>query len=234
MRLVDVVPERFHGITKEVAKFGTIGVVNVVVNVGMVNLLLLTVFRGSEVKANVVAVIVAATSAYFMNRHWTYRDRPKSNLHQEYVLFFFFNLVGLVIQAGVVAFTKYGLHETHIIAVNISTFVGIALGTIFRFWAYRTHVFKKATGDSDEAAPEVSLAVALADAPQPPLDVEEGELPASEPNRGEPEPAQGTRLVVTSSAGGSVVIKVLATEGSDAPQSIDEIDLDDTVRASSS
>ena len=118
MRLVDVVPQRFHGITKEVAKFGTIGVVNVFVNIGMVNLLLLTVFKGSEVKANVLAVIVAATSAYFMNRHWTYRDRPKSSLKREYVLFFFFNLVGLVIQAGVVAFTKYGLHQTHFVALN--------------------------------------------------------------------------------------------------------------------
>jgi putative flippase GtrA len=228
VRLVDVVPQRLHGITKEVAKFGTIGVVNVFVNIGMVNLLLLTVFKGGEVKANVVAVIVAATSAYFMNRHWTYRDRPKSSLRREYMLFFFFNLVGLVIQAGVVAFTKYGLHQTHIIAVNISTFVGIALGTIFRFWAYRTHVFKQATEEDDVPSTEVGVAAALADTPEPPLELDESELPMAEP-----EPAPSTRLVVTSSAGGSVVIKVLATEGPDAAQSIDEIDLDDPVRAAS-
>lgn len=240
MRLVDVVPERFHGITKEVAKFGTIGVVNVFVNIGMVNLLLLTVFKGSEVKANIVAVIVAATSAYFMNRHWTYRDRPKSSLQREYVLFFFFNLVGLVIQAGVVAFTKYGLHQTHIIAVNISTFVGIALGTIFRFWAYRTHVFKEVLPDGEQPSAEVELAAALADTPEPPVEADDPE-PLDQANESEPsqpdadlddehEPAHPTRLLVTSSAGGKVVIKVLATEG--APQAIDEIELDDPVRAS--
>lgn len=213
-------PRRFHGITKEVAKFGIIGIVNVVVNVAVVNLLLLTVFRGSEVKANIIAVIVAATSAYFMNRHWTYRDRPRSSLRREYTLFFIFNLVGLIIQAGVVAFTKYALHDTHIIAVNISTMIGIGLGTVFRFWAYRTHVFKL-TYDEPEPSPSVALAAALADTPDPPAEDDQPEP--------ELEAAPGARLVVTSSAGGSIVIKVLAAD--DAGEELDEIDLDDRVRA---
>ena len=49
--------------------------------------------RGSEVKAKAVATIVATTCAYFLNRHWTYRDRPKTTLRREYSLFFFFNAV---------------------------------------------------------------------------------------------------------------------------------------------
>jgi putative flippase GtrA len=124
------------------AKFGTIGVINLFVNVGVSNLLWLTVFKDSEVKGKAVATVVATTAANFMNRHRTYRDRPKSALRREYALFFFFNLVGLIIETAVLAFGKYGLHITHLLALNFFTGIGIVLGTIFRFWAYRTHVFK--------------------------------------------------------------------------------------------
>ncbi|GAA1787356.1 hypothetical protein GCM10009682_06720 [Luedemannella flava] len=142
MRLVQRLPQRWQGLAHELAKFGTIGVINLCVNVGVSNLLWITIFQNSEVKGKAVATIVATTAAYFMNRHWTYRDRPKSTLRREYALFFFFNLVGLVIETAVLAFGKYGLHITHLLALNLFTGIGIVIGTVFRFWAYRTHVFK--------------------------------------------------------------------------------------------
>ena len=157
------VPNRFHAITDELAKFGTIGLINLGVNLGVYNLLLLvTLMQGSEVKAKAVATIVATTCAYFLNRHWTYRHRPKTTLRREYTLFFFFNAVGLVIETGLVALTKYGFHQTHIIVLNLVGILGIAIGTVFRFWAYRTHVFKPATDEVPE------LAAASADAPVSP------------------------------------------------------------------
>ena len=146
------VPERFHAITDELAKFGTIGLINLVVNFAVFNLLWLTVLRSGELKAKAVATIVATTCAYFLNRHWTYRDRPKATLRREYTLFFLFNAVGLVIEVTVVGVAKYGFHQTHIVVLNLCTALGIALGTIFRFWAYRTHVFKPAEiAEVDEA-----------------------------------------------------------------------------------
>ena len=140
------VPDRFHAITDEMAKFGTIGLINLGVNFGVFNLLLLlSLMQGSEVKAKAVATIVATTCAYFLNRHWTYRHRPKTTLRREYTLFFFFNAVGLVIETAFVALAKYGLNETHLVVLNLFSFFGIAVGTVFRFWAYRTHVFKPET-----------------------------------------------------------------------------------------
>jgi putative flippase GtrA len=204
---VGLLPARFHGITKEFAKFGTIGVINLVVNFAVSNLLLLTLLRGGELKAKAVAAVVATTCAYFMNRHWTYRERPKSTLRREYSLFFFFNLVGLIIEVGTVGFTKYVLHETHIVAFNISTAVGIGLGTLFRFWAYRTHVFKLGT-DSEPADVSVQLATTVAEAPSAVHDI----APVS--------PVPTPRLIVTSVEGGTVVLKVLE------PEPLDEIDLD--------
>jgi putative flippase GtrA len=149
--LVRWVPKRFHAITDELAKFGTIGLINLGVNFGVFNLLLwIPLMRGSEVKAKAVATIVATTCAYFLNRHWTYRHRPKTTLRREYSLFFFFNAVGLVIETAFVALAKYGFNETNIIVLNLCSFFGIAVGTVFRFWAYRTHVFKAHVETTDE------------------------------------------------------------------------------------
>jgi putative flippase GtrA len=138
-----LLPEKWRAITEEFAKFGTIGVINLFVNLGVANLLWLTVLSNGEVKAKAIATIVATTCAYFMNRHWTYRDRPKSTLRREYSLFFLFNLVGFIIEVAVVYIAKYGFEQTHIVVLNLVTGVGIVLGTIFRFWAYRTHVFRR-------------------------------------------------------------------------------------------
>ncbi len=148
------VPDRFHAITDELAKFGTIGLINLGVNIAVFNLLLLLpLMQGSEVKSKAVATVVATTSAYFLNRHWTYRHRPKSTLRREYSLFFFFNAVGLVMETGFVALAKYGLDLTNLVWLNVFSIVGIAVGTVFRFWAYRTHVFK--LGDEPAAEPAV-------------------------------------------------------------------------------
>jgi putative flippase GtrA len=213
-----VVPQRFHGITKELAKFGTIGVINLVINFGVANVLLLTVLRGGEVKAKAVAALVATTCAYFMNRHWTYRDRPKSTLRREYSLFFFFNLVGLVIETGAVAFTKYGLHQTHILAFNISTAVGIGLGTLFRFWSYRTYVFKLEP-EPEPASTRLAFAASFAEFAQ---------LPSAQPHADDTAVRSlAPRLVVTSTEDGSVVIKILGDN-----EELDEINMDEPARTS--
>jgi putative flippase GtrA len=160
--LLKRVPQRFHAITDELAKFGMIGFINLGVNFAVFNALLVAA-SGSEVKAKGVAAIVATTSAYFLNRYWTYRHRPKSTLRREYSLFFFFNGVGLVIEVAIVALAKYGFNETNLIVLNLCGFVGIALGTVFRFWAYRTHVFKNGPEDAAEIpAPVVATTTAVA------------------------------------------------------------------------
>ena len=137
-------PERFHAITDELAKFGTIGLINLGVNFAVFNLLWLTCCAAARSRPRRSRRSSPPPRAYFLNRHWTYRDRPKSTLRREYTLFFFFNAVGLVIEVAVVRVAKYGFHQTHIVVLNLFTAVGIALGTVFRFWAYRTHVFKPA------------------------------------------------------------------------------------------
>lgn len=140
--LARFLPQRLRNVGPELAKFGTIGLINLVVNFAVANLLLYTVFPNGELKAKAVATIVATTTSYFMNRHWTYRGRPKSALRREYSLFFAFNLIGIVIEIVVQGIGKYGLSLTGPIWFNVFSALGIMIGTLFRFWAYRTHVFK--------------------------------------------------------------------------------------------
>ncbi|GAA1734489.1 GtrA family protein [Luedemannella helvata] len=165
MRLVQRLPQRWQNLVHEMAKFGTIGVINLAVNLSVTNVLWLTVLHDGEVKAKAIGTLVATTAAYFMNRHWTYRDRPKSTLRREYALFFFFNMVGLIIESATVYLGKYGLHLTHWVALNAFAGIGIVLGTIFRFWAYRTHVFKKEPAETVAMEAFAAVPPELADEP---------------------------------------------------------------------
>lgn len=142
MRLVRLLPDRWQKFAREAAKFGIVGGVNTVVNFAVFNALVLTIFVNGQLKATVIATVIAATSSYLMNRYWTYRDRPKSAMRREYLLFFLFNTTGLAIELGAVAAAKYGLGIHGLLALNIAKVVGVAVATVFRFWSYRTFVFQ--------------------------------------------------------------------------------------------
>ncbi|SDY00484.1 Putative flippase GtrA (transmembrane translocase of bactoprenol-linked glucose) [Micromonospora pattaloongensis] len=170
MRLVHLLPERWQKLLHEALKFGAVGGINTVVNYAVFNALALTVFADGQLKATVIATLVATVSSYFMNRHWTYRDRPKSAVRREYTLFFLFNATGLLIELGVLAIAKYGFGVESLLALNIVKTIGLVFGTAFRFWAYRTFVFRLAppaaakTDDGDvlaELDPVAELAEAV-------------------------------------------------------------------------
>lgn len=135
---------RLKWINREVIAFAVIGAINTVVDFG----LFLALISLGPLKANVVSTIIATTTSYLMNRRWTYRDRAKTAVHREYVLFFGFNLVGLAIQEAILGIAKYGLgfHEdSDSIALLGFKCLGVAIAMVFRFWAYRTFVFKAVT-----------------------------------------------------------------------------------------
>lgn len=144
MRLVRLLPERWQKFVHEAFKFGIVGGVNTVINYAVFNALALTVFRDGQLKATAVATITATITSYLMNRHWTYRDRPKTAIRREYTLFFLFNGAGLLIELGVLAAAKYGLGVTSLLALNLAKTLGVLLATLFRFWSYRTFVFQPA------------------------------------------------------------------------------------------
>ncbi|MFR0353004.1 GtrA family protein [Streptomyces sediminimaris] len=125
----------------EIARFGAVGALGTVVNFGVSNLLWhLTSLQA--VRANVIATIVAICVNYLGFRYFTYRDRDKSARTKELSLFLAFSVVGLVIENGVLYAAIYGFGWDSSLQRNIFKVVGIGLGTLFRFWSYRTWVFR--------------------------------------------------------------------------------------------
>ncbi|MEU6253398.1 GtrA family protein [Streptomyces sp. NPDC047043] len=125
----------------EIAKFGAVGALGTVVNFGVSNLLWhLTSLQA--VRANVIATVVAIGVNYLGFRYFTYRDRDKSARTKELSLFLAFSAVGLVIENGILFAAIYGFGWDSSLERNIFKVVGIGLGTLFRFWSYRTWVFK--------------------------------------------------------------------------------------------
>lgn len=126
----------------EVAKFGTVGALAFVIDVGLFNILRAGVLADSPLTAKTISVVVATGFAYVANRNWTYRDRARTGYGRETALFFATNAVALLISWACLAFTHYLLGLDSQLADNISgNVIAVGLGTLFRFWVYRTWVF---------------------------------------------------------------------------------------------
>jgi putative flippase GtrA len=154
--------ERFRLLIHEGAKFGIIGVIGVLVY-NLVNGLLHFKLHTGPLTAATVAVVVTTIASYIANRYWSFRHRERTTVPRETVMFFALNGVGLVIQWALVGFTTYGLGETGKLANLVANNVGIALGTLFRFWSYRKWVWA-----APQPAPQghEALEPALASAPK--------------------------------------------------------------------
>lgn len=146
VRVWRALQENLSGLIREIAKFGIVGLLALIVDIGLFNVLR---FAGGEgplydkpISAKVVSVAVATTFAYFGNRYWTFRHRGRTNMGREYLLFFLLNGVAMLIAVACLWFTHYALGLDSPLMDNISAnVIGLGLGTIFRFWSYRKWVF---------------------------------------------------------------------------------------------
>lgn len=140
-RALDTVRGAVDVLYREAIKFGVIGAIAFVIDLGLANLLWHGPLADKVTTAKIVSGAVATLFAWVGNRQWTFRHRRSRPVHHEVGLFFGVNLVALGISAVTLAVSHYGLGFTTRLADNIATVVGIGLGTLFRFWAYRRWVF---------------------------------------------------------------------------------------------
>jgi putative flippase GtrA len=103
-------------------------------------------------------VAVAATSSYFMNRHWTFRHRARTGLRREYTLFFLLNGVGLLIANACILIVEQGMGKTGPLWFNIAQVAGLVLGMVFRFTTYKRWVFVSPERAAARAVAEGSVA----------------------------------------------------------------------------
>lgn len=93
------------------------------------------------VVASVVATGAATLFSWAGNRYWTYRDQRRANVAHELGLFLLVNLIGVVITAGAVWFSRQLLGLDSVTSDNLARIAGWAMATALRFVAYRRYVF---------------------------------------------------------------------------------------------
>jgi putative flippase GtrA len=147
----------------EVAKFGVVGLIGFVVQLGVQNALHSGAGVGA-ITAVIIGYIVATMVTFVGNRHWAFKHRKGKGLRHETITFVLLNVVGIVIQVGIVDIAYYELGYKDGLSYNIATIIGIGLATLFRLYAYRKFVFSnhQGNGDGDGGAEAGELASASA------------------------------------------------------------------------
>src|SRR3954447_17298702 len=142
----------------EGAKFLTVGGVATVVSFVIFNGLVHGYFGGPRpmhddpllafVFANTVGMLVS----YRGSRSWAFRNRAAVGVAGGRLMFFVINIVSMGIPLGCLSFTRYVRGLSDPLADNISAnVVGLALGTLARFWALRRFIFLSPAGQQRRA-----------------------------------------------------------------------------------
>lgn len=144
--MISALARRLHAARHELARFGTVGVLSLVVDLAVFNLLRWTLLEDKPLTAKIISGCIAALNAFALNRQWSFRERNREyRVHHELVLFFLINGVGLAISLLCLFTSHYVLDLDSQLADNVAANgVGLVLGSVFRFWGYRKFIWRKA------------------------------------------------------------------------------------------
>jgi putative flippase GtrA len=156
--LFDRVASLVNLLWREVTKFGLVGGVGWAIDNGIYTVLWHGAMADSTIKARVVSTTVATLFSWFANRYWTFRHRRSDRPWKEFTLFIAMNAIGLGITVLCQVVSRYVLGFQSFTADFVSGgVIGLILGTIFRFLAYRFFVFNE---ELDEEFPQDRPALA--------------------------------------------------------------------------
>lgn len=149
-------------IVYQVAKFGLIGVLNTLVDLGV--LAFITLLFGSyfQIKSTDILIgtitfysiyksisfIIANISSYFWNKYWTFDQGKKKQSKSEFIQFFAVSIVGFLINVFVATFVfKVVIGSLINLTDGQIGLIGAAFGSIaglaWNFIGYKLWVFKK-------------------------------------------------------------------------------------------
>lgn len=127
---------------REVAKFGVVGGIAFVIDTSIYLWLLGGSMGAHPTKAKIISAIVATVFSWLANRYWTFRHRRQANVLREVSMFILMNGIGIAIASACVYISHWVLgFESASADFVAGSVVGLVLGTIFRFFAYRFWVF---------------------------------------------------------------------------------------------
>jgi len=154
---------------KQIGKFSLVGVINTIIDIGILNFLVKVLNFKSQIKiggfsfllANIISVTIAMINSYILNKYWTFEAKKKKNLFQEALKFFFITILGMYFLHQLVfnLFYSYWLWPTNqlinlmhllrinfldeLIKLNLAKVIAIGVSLIWNFLGYKIWVFKK-------------------------------------------------------------------------------------------
>lgn len=178
----------------ELSKFAVVGGMGYSSDVIVFNVLRATTSLG-PISAKALSLTVSIVVSFIGNRQWTYRERAaktgSTKIPMQGLIFVGVTVIGMGIQMAFLGFSHYVLGFTSLLADNVSgNLLGMAVATAFRFWGYRTWVFKH-TPPAETASETGAEPPAAAD----PRDAAAPEAPADDAAH-EPDTAHGARVRV--------------------------------------
>jgi putative flippase GtrA len=139
----------------ELLKFGIVGAITFVIDTAVFYTLKLSVLSAKPVTAKIIAVAVATVVSYVLNREWSFRARGGRERHHEATLYFVVSVLSVAMYAAPLWISRYLLHlevpytvrPVQEIADFVSgQIVGLLVGMVFRWWAFRKWVFPHRDG----------------------------------------------------------------------------------------
>ena len=124
---------------KELGAFGLVGGLAFVLDVVVFQLLYSNGL--GAITAKVISTLVSMTAAYIGNRYWSFSHRSTTNVRRELLLFIAINGFTALLNLGIVALVRYGLHQDSTAVLQAANVFGIGLGTVIRYGSYRRWVF---------------------------------------------------------------------------------------------
>lgn len=149
----------------QIAKFGVIGVLNTLVDIGSLALItfLLRSSSGIDPKKELLVIsgaaitvysiykaitfVIANINSYFWNKHWTFNQNPEKKTHAQFLQFFAVSVVGFIINVLVASAVFKTLGTFSMFTDDQQGLLGAAAGSIiglaWNFIGYKFIVFKE-------------------------------------------------------------------------------------------
>lgn len=140
-RLAGPANARFRRVGLELAVFSVVGAsAFAVTDVG--SSLLHSQGGMGPLTSTALATAAATVIAYAGNRHWTFRHRRRGTIARDGALFLMLNTAGVAIQLACLGVSTVVLGLRDKPHYEIAVVTGVAVASLFRYWSFRTWVWK--------------------------------------------------------------------------------------------
>ncbi len=133
----------------QIAKFAAVGAFNTFLDWGVLNLLIAITGIASGMGFSLfkgISFIIAAISAYFWNKYWTFDSKKKSD-KKEVGRFVIISVSGFIINVGLASLIIFLFKQTTFVTpeqlANIAAACATLASLVWNFLGYKLFVFKK-------------------------------------------------------------------------------------------